>query len=293
MPLEYIIPAAASVIGDFIDFGATNNANAMNLKIARETNQANMELAKYQNEANVALWREQSDYNNPTNTMQRLVDAGINPRAYNQLGQFANAASPPQMQRAEMKGYQYRSPLSAFSDTATSLLDNRKKVKEIELLEAQRKATLANAGLKDAQKNTEEWRTEKMYQEYQKLKQQYEFDSKEFNLRMHKLGITEDENGVVHFPEELKGIETEKEVQIVNDLLQRIATAKSEQDVKDITKQIQQLEYEYLESIQEGRKTWNTPFIEFIFKCVGSLDDILGAIPGAGRVLKWLNGVFK
>lgn len=81
-----------------------------------QTNATSMELAKYQHDLNMQAWREQSEYNNPTNTMKRLTDAGINPRAYQQLGQFANASTPPQASVPH-----YESPLQKFSQAIPSV----------------------------------------------------------------------------------------------------------------------------------------------------------------------------
>lgn len=76
----------------------------------QETNRANAELAKQQNDFNVEMWNKQNEYNSPQATMQRLVDAGINPRAYQQIGQFANASQPHQAERPD-----YDSPMSKLA----------------------------------------------------------------------------------------------------------------------------------------------------------------------------------
>lgn len=71
----------------------------------------NKELAQYQNAFNLEMWNKQNEYNSPVATMQRMVDAGINPRAYNNLGQFANSADAPQAAQ-----YEKKFDLSGFSD---------------------------------------------------------------------------------------------------------------------------------------------------------------------------------
>lgn len=84
--------------------------NLANLQITREYNQAQKQLAQSQNEYNTEMWNKQNDYNSPKATMQRLVEAGINPRAYQQIGQFANAGAPTPAVTPEQKMREYTDP---------------------------------------------------------------------------------------------------------------------------------------------------------------------------------------
>ena len=303
-PMAGVISAGIGAVGNYI---STKDTNATNQQIANATNIANMELAKYQNQANVELWREQSEYNNPTNTMQRLVDAGINPRAYNQLGQFANAATPPQMQRAEMKGYQYRSPLGSFSNLFSDTMEYKRKEKEIELLDAQARATLANAGLKEEQKTTEGTRrnyyqslidnagiqSDILQATVDKMHQDYLFNAREFNIRMHKLGVTVDKDGIVHFPEELKGIEAKKEQQIISDLAARIASAQSVADLNNAMAAVYQVEKEMKERKNQGLEEYSTPFLEALVSYLPTVaEGISWLIPG-GAILRGGKALWK
>lgn len=83
-----------------------------------QNNAFSMDIAKYQNAFNLEMWNKQNEYNSPKQTMSRLVEAGINPRAYNQIGQFANAGDAPQA-----ASYENKSPLSQFSETARTLYE--------------------------------------------------------------------------------------------------------------------------------------------------------------------------
>ena len=76
-----------------------------------QQNKYNKELAQYQNAFNLEMWNRNNEYNSPKATIGRLVEAGVNPRAYNNLGQFANAADAPQA-----ASYSKTAPLAAFSD---------------------------------------------------------------------------------------------------------------------------------------------------------------------------------
>lgn len=134
MPIDPVTGTfIAGAVGGLID-------GFMGLFGANETNKANMRLAQYQNNWNLQQWNRQNEYNSPSATIKRLVDAGVNPRAYNQLGQFANAQRPP-----EAVGYQKLNELSAFQGVARNALENtllqaqiNKTNKEADKTEAER-----------------------------------------------------------------------------------------------------------------------------------------------------------
>lgn len=112
-----------------------------NLFSNAQQNMYNKDLAEYQNAFNLEMWNKQNEYNSPQATMNRLVQAGINPRAYNQIGQFANSADTPQAAT-----YDKKSPLSAFSDLAMTMaqLRNLKTQNEVGQSEAQKNLATAN-----------------------------------------------------------------------------------------------------------------------------------------------------
>lgn len=85
-----------------------------------QQNDYNKEMAQYQNDYNTKMWHMQNEYNSPKATMQRLVDAGINPRAYQQIGQFANAGEPQ-----PSVGANKISEISAFQGVARQALENK------------------------------------------------------------------------------------------------------------------------------------------------------------------------
>lgn len=87
---------------------------------ASQQNDYNKEIAQYQNDYNTKMWHMQNEYNSPKATMQRLVDAGINPRAYQQIGQFANAGEPQ-----PSVGANKISEISAFQSVARQALENK------------------------------------------------------------------------------------------------------------------------------------------------------------------------
>lgn len=115
---SYVNPASFIASGVDAVVGALGNA---------QQNKYNMDLAKYQNEYNTQMWHMQNEYNSPKATMERLVEAGINPRAYQQIGQFANAPSP--QPSATM---QKVSELSAFQSVTRQALENDLLRKQLE-----------------------------------------------------------------------------------------------------------------------------------------------------------------
>lgn len=58
---------------------ATRETNAQNYKIWQEQQNHNRELYGLQHQNNIELWNMQSDYNDPSNQIERLRDAGLNP----------------------------------------------------------------------------------------------------------------------------------------------------------------------------------------------------------------------
>lgn len=115
---SYVNPASLIASGVDAVVGALGNA---------QQNNYNMDLAKYQNEYNTEMWHMMNEYNSPKSTMDRLVEAGINPRAYQQIGQFANASTP--QPSATM---QKVSELSAFQSVTRQALENDLLRKQLE-----------------------------------------------------------------------------------------------------------------------------------------------------------------
>lgn len=125
MPVSAIIEGGLNLVNGLIGNASANKQldkqiahqedaqrkqNEHDLMMTREYNQSQMNLAKYQNQYNEEMWNKQNEYNSPEATMKRLVEAGINPRAYQQIGQFANAGSPLPASTPEQKMARYTEP---------------------------------------------------------------------------------------------------------------------------------------------------------------------------------------
>lgn len=57
----------------------------------------NKEMAEIQNQYNIDAWNRQNEYNSPTQQMNRLKEAGLNPNLMYQQGNVGNASSAPQL----------------------------------------------------------------------------------------------------------------------------------------------------------------------------------------------------
>lgn len=138
-------PVTLSIAAGLTAFNGVTGAISQN-----KQNKANKDLAKYQHDLNVDFWHQQNEYNNPTNTMQRLVDAGINPRAYNKVGEFANAGTPPSYERPD-----YKSPLGAFSQQFSQIAPMLTTLASLDKIESDVAVNKSIVNLNDKKANTE------------------------------------------------------------------------------------------------------------------------------------------
>lgn len=94
-------------LGSFIDgiFGAASqaSANAANIRMTQMTNDANRQLAEYQWEQNIAQWNRENEYNHPTQQMNRLKEAGLNPNLVYGGGATTLSARSPSYQAPKME----------------------------------------------------------------------------------------------------------------------------------------------------------------------------------------------
>lgn len=96
----------ASAISSGVNAKMQKEANKTNLQIAQETNQANRDIATETNQANADLaqqqfqhekdmWSLNNEYNDPSNQVQRIQKAGINPlTAFSNGGNAGNSSAP-------------------------------------------------------------------------------------------------------------------------------------------------------------------------------------------------------
>lgn len=137
-------------ISALVGGGASLLNGIFGYKGQKDTNATSMQIAKYQNEYNTEMWNKQNEYNSPSASMQRLTDAGINPRAYQQIGQFANAATPQPAANVD-----YKSPLgklALFQHTANTVMQLASTQQSINESKAREKLALSNADVNESRK---------------------------------------------------------------------------------------------------------------------------------------------
>ncbi|MBA1398116.1 hypothetical protein GHK66_14100 [Staphylococcus sciuri] len=116
-----------AILGAILGAGASLLGSALNFGSQRQTNKQNMELAKYQYSQakemqnkeflyNMDMWNAQNAYNHPTQQMQRLQQAGLNPNlVYGNGSVVGNTTSNyPQYKAPEYKAPHLTAPQFNF-----------------------------------------------------------------------------------------------------------------------------------------------------------------------------------
>ncbi len=295
-------PVTAGILGASSIFGGMIGSQSQSA-----TNKANFKLAQYQNEFNRQLWYEQQEYNNPTNTMQRLTDAGINPRAYQQLGQFANASNPPQMQRPE-----YESPFNSLSGMFNSLIqelrmqeqhDKDLEVKDSEIAKNKADANDKNASANARPTQSNLWTTQGDY--YASLANEIGMkvlqEGEKHDLWRWLHGAKFDKDGRIKFGEGLYNYQGAYNSKILQDFEDRWLNSeksreKMSSDITEITNRSSLLSLDYVSKLMELDPSLlkNKVWFRNIDDSIKSLGQLLGLIPGGkgpkGVVPKRLKG---
>lgn len=140
-----IAPVVLGAIISGISALASSVASGVSAKRQqRRQNQMNMEMANYQNSINLEQWNKENEYNSPINQMQRLKDAGVNPRIWWSNGTNTSASSPtlsaPEQQYTAVGGEIARGLSDAFGSAVNAVNQmNQIKMQEeqMELIKAQ------------------------------------------------------------------------------------------------------------------------------------------------------------
>lgn len=106
------IAGGASILSNLLGLGASSSANQANIEMQRETNAQNYKIFKENLAWQEDMWNKQNEYNLPSNVVERLKAAGINPSAVYGNGSATPAGSvgsvgSPQMQAARVNPYQF------------------------------------------------------------------------------------------------------------------------------------------------------------------------------------------
>lgn len=93
------------LIGNALISAGSNIAGGLLGSLGQSSaNKTNIQLQQMQNEFNERMWRQNNEYNDPSNQMKRLINAGISPTFAAQTVQGGNSnapaqgANPPQIQ---------------------------------------------------------------------------------------------------------------------------------------------------------------------------------------------------
>lgn len=122
------------------NYHSANASNDYKADLARMYAQANMDLqmSKYQYDMSLEQWQRENAYNSPSQQMQRLKDAGLNPNlAYDHIGN--QSGSSPQMSPVESKFNQtdYRQrKFEGLVDAVSKLSNMRYQSAQVDNLEA-------------------------------------------------------------------------------------------------------------------------------------------------------------
>lgn len=89
-----LITGGSSLLGGILGSKAQDKANKTNLQIARETNALNYKMFQEQNAYNKDMWDLNNEYNDPSNQVQRLLSAGINPYLSGDVTSGSSSSAP-------------------------------------------------------------------------------------------------------------------------------------------------------------------------------------------------------
>lgn len=205
-------------ISALVGGGASLLNGIFGYKGQNDTNAASMQIAKYQNEYNTEMWNKQNEYNSPLATMQRLTDAGINPRAYQQIGQFANSATPQPAANVD-----YKSPLgklALFQQTANTAMQMASTQQSIKESKAREQLALSNADLNESRKGLmftqgELAAAKKAYTDFQYLRDD---EKRKIELWLRNISY---KDGELVIPENIRGIMNKKDLEVLADVRER------------------------------------------------------------------------
>lgn len=179
---------AATVAAAGVGAAAQKDANKHAWKMAEYQNAYNYQMYEKQRADALEQWTRENEYNSPKATMQRLVEAGINPRSQSGLGQYANAGNINQPAMPAAAQYDYKSPLASYMSMG-SLVSN--------MLSVQQQLADIDKTNSEASKNYaqgELFSTQHLLESLRNLREQGEFD-----LWKVEHGYSFDKNGSSKF----------------------------------------------------------------------------------------------
>lgn len=110
--------AASSVANTLGGFFSAQGAEQTSREAEDRAYQRNLAMMREQNDFNVNMWRQTNEYNAPSNQLQLLRDAGINPAMYD----FGSGGSQASELTAASGDVPYNSDIGQYSDPAEKVL---------------------------------------------------------------------------------------------------------------------------------------------------------------------------
>lgn len=133
-----------TLVGGAVALGSSIASAIAAKRQQRRQNKLNQEMAKYQNTLNLEQWNRENEYNTPVAQMQRLKDAGVNPRIWWSNGSNSSASSPtlsaPEQQYNAVGGQLAHSLSDAFGsavNTVNQMNSIRMQEEQMKLIQAQ------------------------------------------------------------------------------------------------------------------------------------------------------------
>lgn len=182
----------ASLIGSLGSSVGTIGSALIGARSQRDTNEQSFGMAQYQNAYNYQMyekqradaleqWNRENEYNSPKATMQRLVEAGINPRSQSGLGQYANAGNINQPAMPAAAQYDYKSPLASYmsmGSLVSNMLSVQQQLADIDKTNSEASKNYAQGELFSTQHLLESLRNLREQSEYDfwKVEHGYSFD---------------------------------------------------------------------------------------------------------------------
>lgn len=127
------------LIGGALALGSSVASAIAAKRQQRRQNKLNKEMSKYQNTLSLEQWNRENEYNTPVAQMQRLKDAGVNPRIWWSNGTNTSASSPnlsaPELQYNAVGGQLAK----GLSDTFGSAINAVNQMNSIRMQEDQMK----------------------------------------------------------------------------------------------------------------------------------------------------------
>lgn len=265
---EYVLPNTPSAMADkqiAYQEEAQKEQNEANLQITHEYNKGQMQLAEHQNQYNTEMWNKQNEYNSPAATMQRLVQAGINPRAYQQIGQFANAGTPAPAATPEQKMREYVSPKLASAQARMQKLDiyNATQERRLRALNLTSDVIHAERSLREQKRHNgvmEQLADQKGQREYTKLEATLlrDFGIRIMNPAQPSInGLMSNNMIELDIPQWVYNLSQREKVAYVENLEQSLGVTKAKLEKMGVEKEYLQLKKD-LETVKTGNAVLDT-----------------------------------